>query len=151
MNAWMADGLFCSEICTWSLKQPVFINSRKGHQPTKHRCSICMRYFAVYARQTHHSPAQKQTFQKRLSTSNINEPLVHGDPFSRRHTFHVWAVGGILFIFLKIPPMRHLFREMVFINDWNWIYIIGAVLRKLQYSFGGGGGGRLMHSLSTST
>jgi hypothetical protein len=117
VNAWLADGLFYSEICTWSLKHSVFVNNGQGHQPTKRRCSIHMRYFVVCAQKSHCSPTQKQTFQKKVSASNINEPLVCDEPFSRKLTFCVWATGGHTVVFLMILLVHNLFREMVIIND----------------------------------
>jgi hypothetical protein len=141
VSAWLADGLFYSE-------QSVFVNNWKGHQPTKCRCSIHMIYFHVCTRQSHCSPAQKQIFQKKVSASNINEPLVLDEPFSGKLTFRVWASRGHTVIFLKVPPMQHLFREVVFINDWNWIYIIGAVFGEKAVFCWGGGEGKPMKALT---
>jgi hypothetical protein len=65
-----------------------------------------MRYFLVYARQSHCSPAQKQIFQKKMSTSNIKKTLVCDEPFSRKLTFRFWTSRGHTVIFLKMPPVQ---------------------------------------------
>jgi hypothetical protein len=54
---------------------------------------------------------------EKISASNINKFLFRDNPFSRKLTFHVWASRGHTVMFLKIPPVQRLFREMVFIND----------------------------------
>jgi hypothetical protein len=93
----------------------------------------CSTYCCLQVTDHHHTD---RFFCYNVSASKINEPLVY---FLRKITFHVWASRGLTVIFLKILPMQHLFREMVFIHDWNWNYIIGAVFEEIAVCFPQGG------------